>query len=350
MDNFYLNKNVFITGHTGFKGSWLTYWLLKLGANVTGYSKDLPTNPSLYDQLKLSTYLENDYREDILDLQKLKDCLQVSKADIVFHLAAQPIVSESYLNPLNTFSTNLIGSLNLFETLRCCSRESVVVFITSDKCYENKEWIYGYREEDNLGGKDPYSASKACAEIGLRALGLSFPQRTFRYCTSRAGNVIGGGDWSIDRIVPDCIRRWTDNKPVVIRNPSATRPWQHVLEPISGYLELAKTLSENQSLDGNSFNFGPPTSQDVTVGEICNLLSKDWPGAKIRINESLSIGRESSLLKLDISKSLSLLKWSPRLSIEECASMTANWYLQMRDGTSPQDLCNSDINFYMDKS
>ena len=206
MDNFYLNKNVFITGHTGFKGSWLTYWLLKLGANVTGYSKDLPTNPSLYDQLKLSTYLENDYREDILDLQKLKDCLQVSKADIVFHLAAQPIVSESYLNPLNTFSTNLIGSLNLFETLRCCSNESVVVFITSDKCYENKEWIYGYREEDNLGGKDPYSASKACAEIGLRALGLSFPQRTFRYCTSRAGNVIGGGDWSKDRILPVLIR------------------------------------------------------------------------------------------------------------------------------------------------
>ncbi len=349
MDKFFRNKKIFISGHTGFKGSWLTYWLIKLGAEVSGYSKDIPTEPSLFEQLGLSKRLVNDFREDVLDFNRLKECISFSKPDFVFHMAAQPIVSESYINPLNTFSTNLMGSLNLFEALRSLSMPSIAIFITSDKCYENQEWIYGYRESDILGGKDPYSASKACAEIGLRALGISYPERLFKYATTRAGNVIGGGDWSVDRVVPDCIRKWSENKSVILRNPESTRPWQHVLEPLSGYLKLALTLSNNDSLDKSAFNFGPPTSQDVSVAGICSLLSKSWPESNFEINKSLSIGRESSLLKLDISKSFSLLNWSPRLSIEECASLTSNWYLKFKRGISAEELCNNDIEFYMKK-
>ena len=239
----------------------------------------MPTSPSLYDQLKLSNYLANDHREDILDLQKLKDCIQVSKADIVFHLAAQPIVSESYLNPLNTFSTNLIGSLNLFETLRCCSRESVVVFITSDKCYENKEWAWGYRENDSLGGPDPYSASKACAELAIKSYVKSFfttkKNELVKISSARAGNVIGGGDWSEDRIVPDCIKAWSKGEIVQLRSPSSTRPWQHVLEPLSGYLSLGSKLYNNDSLHGESFNFGPQIAENNSVLDLAMSETKD---------------------------------------------------------------------------
>ena len=349
MEKFFLNKNIFISGHTGFKGSWLTFWLLKMGAKVSGYSKDIPTSPSLFEQLQLSKKLINDFREDILNFEKLKECIELSQPDFVFHLAAQPIVSESYIRPLNTFSTNLIGSLNIFEVIRSLSIPSKVIFITSDKCYENQEWLYGYRETDILGGKDPYSASKACAELGLKAMGLSFPERHFKYATTRAGNVIGGGDWSVDRIVPDCIRKWSENKSVILRNPSSTRPWQHVLEPLSGYLKLAKKLSSDSSLDKESFNFGPPTSQDVTVEGICDLLSINWPGSNFEINKSLSIGSESSLLKLDISKSFSLLNWKPKLSIEECAAITSNWYLNFKNGVSAEKICSEDIDFYTKK-
>ena len=349
MYQVFKDKRILVTGHTGFKGGWLTYWLWKLGAKVSGYSKDLPTNPCLYEQINLKNILLNDFREDILDFNKIYNAIDIVKPEYIFHLAAQPIVSKSYLNPIETFSTNLIGSLNLFEAIRKSSLPAIAVFITSDKCYENKEWIYGYREKDKLGGKDPYSASKACAEVGLRSLGLSYPNRNFRYATARAGNVIGGGDWSLDRVVPDCIRKWQNCEPVVLRNPNATRPWQHVLEPISGYLTLADYLTKDSSLDSESFNFGPITSQDVTVEEVCKLLSIYWPKSEIEINSDISIGIESGLLKLDISKAFKSLNWQPKLNIDECAYLTSNWYLKHKNGTLASDLCEHDIKFYLKK-
>ncbi len=349
MTNYYANKKVLITGHTGFKGSWLSYWLINLNAKVSGYSIDIPTSPSLYEQLELAKYLSFDFREDILDFPSLYKCVQLVKPDIIFHLAAQPIVSKSYKNPLGTFSTNFIGSLNLFEVLRKYAIPSKVIFITSDKCYENNEWIYGYREIDQLGGKDPYSASKACAEIGLRSLALSFPERSFKLATARAGNVVGGGDWSLDRIVPDCMRKWSAFKAVTLRSPRASRPWQHVLEPLSGYLKLAENLDKKQSLDSNAFNFGPISKSDVSVLDICNLLAKHWPDAKINIDSAQSIGSECGLLKLDVSKASSLLNWSPNLSLEECTSITSKWYYNLYNGKSAKELCLADIDYYTKK-
>ena len=294
------NKKVLITGHTGFKGSWLTIWLLKIGAKVIGYSKDIPTNPSLYKSCKLNESIEN-IQGNLLNKDLLRKIIRESKPDFIFHLAAQPLVKESYENPFETIESNSIGTINLLEILKEYNEETIVIFVTSDKVYDNVEWIWGYKETDRLGGKDPYSASKAMAEIAIRSYFYSFlkDKENLRIGIGRAGNVIGGGDWSPNRIVPDCIIKWINKEKVQIRNPKATRPWQHVLEPLSGYLSLAYELNNSRSLNGEAFNFGPSDSLSYSVEELIEEMIRYWPNKiKYLIEIKKELFHEAGLLKL----------------------------------------------------
>ena len=326
----YNGKKVFVTGHTGFKGSWLTQWLIDLGAEVAGYSLYVPSEPSLYELLELKNKLKMDIRSDILEFQVLENALQEFQPDIIFHLAAQPIVSQSFINPRNTFQTNLMGMVNLIEALRKIKSVRAGVFITSDKCYENVEWEYGYKESDKLGGKDPYSASKACAEIAFSSYVRSFfNEKDVFFSTVRAGNVIGGGDWAKDRIVPDCMVSWSQNKKVSIRNPFSTRPWQHVLEPLAGYLLLgANLLNQKSGLHGESFNFGPAPDANYSVESLIDLLKIGWESNEISVETNVHFEnmKEAGLLKLCCDKVLSKLNWTPSLTFSETASFTSQWY------------------------
>jgi len=328
-DDFYRGKRVLITGHTGFKGSWLSEWLLKLGATVAGYSLGVPTKPSHFEVLHLSDRLEH-FAGDIRRLDSLKDAVDTFRPDVVFHLAAQAITRISYEEPKLTLDTNLGGTVNILEALRTTPSVQVGVLITSDKCYENAEWEYGYRESDRLGGKDPYSASKACAEIAFSAYARSFFNATGSpaVATARAGNVIGGGDWARDRIVPDCVRAWADKKPALIRYPRAVRPWQHVLEPLSGYLWLGASLQQQrQSLAGESFNFGPSNGIEHSVLDLVNEMRKAWPSGEWCQESSLDVSKhEASLLRLSCDKALSRLQWRATLTFSEAAKITAEWY------------------------
>lgn len=328
--NVFKGKRVLVTGHTGFKGAWLTQWLLNLGAEVAGYSLYIPSNPSLFEILNLKNQLKADFRQDILDLPSLKNSIQEFEPEFVFHLAAQPIVSQSFINPKETFMTNSIGMLNILEVLRNIESVKSVVLITSDKCYENLEWEYGYKETDRLGGKDPYSASKACAEIIFSSYMRSFlSANNCYYATTRAGNVIGGGDWAKDRIVPDCMVSWSSQKEVSIRNPNSTRPWQHVLEPLSGYLWLAANLYlKKEKLNGEAFNFGPISEQHYSVSTLLEHLKEGWSFHNVKLNENSLIhsNKEAGLLKLSCDKALARLAWSPTLTFKETADFTTKWY------------------------
>lgn len=321
------NKTVLVTGHTGFKGSWLTLWLKNLGANVVGYSIDVPTNPSHFEALNLKDQII-DYRGNVCDLNELKNVFNKHRPEIVFHLAAKPIVRECYENPREAFETNLLGSVNILECLRSSESVKAAVMITSDKCYENVEWEYGYRENDRLGGADPYSASKACAEIAISSYIRSYFTKTnCKIVSVRAGNVIGGGDWAQDRIVPDTIRNWTKNNELIIRNPHATRPWQLVLEPVSGYLTVAAhLLNNNESVTGEAFNFGPQTEVVQPVSELIHEMKKYWPDQKYKILTDPNAKKEANLLKLCCDKALNRLKWKAVLNFEETIEMTATWY------------------------
>lgn len=327
-NSVYDKKVVLVTGNTGFKGAWLSKWLTKMGARVSGFSNMIPTNPSLFECLALPESI--DHREgDIRNASKVREILLDIQPDFIFHLAAQSLVSESVHAPVDTFATNSLGTLHLLDALRSVKKKTQVVFVTSDKCYENKEWDFGYRETDQLGGKDPYSASKACAEIMFHSLFRTyFIDHPFvSMATGRAGNVIGGGDWAKDRIVPDCIRSWTENKEVVLRSPHATRPWQHVLEPLSGYLKLGQALFEKHpGINGESFNFGPPSMHDLSVGELVGQMQKIWHHAVWRTEEHELAKRESGLLKLNCDKALRRLDWRPSLLQSESIDMTARWY------------------------
>lgn len=325
--NFYKNKSVLVTGHTGFKGSWLVRWLENLGAKVIGLSLDVPTNPSHYDILKSNLDCE-DIRCDINDLKTLIEVFERYSPDIVFHLAAQPIVRISYGDPLNTLRTNSIGSVNILQAATQASKLPAILMITSDKCYRNKEWVFGYREIDELGGEDPYSASKACAEIMIKSFFKSYKNSNgiLRLATARAGNVIGGGDWALSRIVPDCVRAWSENKNVSIHNPSSTRPWQHVLEPLGGYLWLMEILyKQNVDINGESFNFGPSYDQDLTVANLVGYLAKEW-GNEASYSLSSNNMKEAGLLKLNCDKAKAMLNWSPVFSTLDTMQMTAKWY------------------------
>ena len=351
-DNIYQGKKVLVTGHTGFKGTWLTTWLLNLGANVIGVSKDVPTQPSMFDILKISDKIQH-CNVDVRDFELLSQVVSGEKPDFIFHLAAQSLVGASYDFPLETIQTNAMGSANILESLRFVDKEIVVIMITSDKVYDNVEWAWGYRETDRLGGKDPYSASKGMAELAIKGYIESFFNKkdsNIRVGVARAGNVIGGGDWSKNRVVPDCITAWSNNETLYIRNPNATRPWQHVLEPLNGYLQLAANLKISNDFHGNSYNFGPFLNQNYSVGELVQEMAKYWNNAKWKcvpkINKPLN---EAELLRLNCDKAMFDLNWSPILQFEESVKMTVEWYKIFYQGrpNSMMDFTLSQVVDYM---
>ncbi|PQJ73791.1 CDP-glucose 4,6-dehydratase [Polaribacter gangjinensis] len=329
-ENIYYRKKVLVTGHTGFKGSWLVCWLLKLGAEVIGFSKDIPTNPSMFRELDLQSKITH-YLKDVRDLSALIEVIKAERPDFVFHLAAQPIVSLSYLNPLETISSNVMGTANILEALRISNHKCTAIIITSDKAYDNIEQIWGYKENDFMGGKDIYSGSKGAAELIIKSYFNSFFNKdscNVKLGIGRAGNVIGGGDWAKDRIVVDCMLAWSEGKSVEIRSPNSTRPWQHVLEPLSGYLKLGMTLYKNDTLNGESFNFGPKSEQNRTVQELIEDLSKLWAPMvteTFNITENIPF-HEASLLKLNCDKALAYLKWQSSLQYQETIRFTGEWY------------------------
>lgn len=350
--NSYKNKRVLITGHTGFKGSWLTLWLLRLGANVAGFSAYLPSIPCNYEVLGIKEKI-TDYTGDICDLRALKGAFEQFQPDIVFHLAAQPIIRKSYDDPKLTFDTNLGGTVNILECIRTTPSVRSAVIITSDKCYQNLEWTWGYRENDRLGGDDPYSASKACAEMAFSAYCKSFFRksetgRSVSLATTRAGNVIGGGDWAPDRIVPDCVRAWANGTDVFVRNPAATRPWQHVLDPLSGYLGLGSELLISDRLHGESFNFGPGPEVNKSVKELIEALLTYWGKGSWRHEQSELTKTENILLRLSCDKALNLLGWQAVLSFDEAVKLTAQWYKKYyKNNENMYEYSSNQIEYYI---
>jgi len=329
--NAYAGRRVLVTGNTGFKGSWLTAWLSKLGANITGVSKDVPTQPAMFEELQLADRIEH-VCADVRDLAMMRDLIARVQPDYVFHLAAQAIVSASYSDPVETVTTNVLGTMNVLESLRALQRPCAAVLITSDKCYDNVAWVWGYRETDRLGGDDVYSGSKGAAELVIKSYLRSFfagKEHAVRLAIGRAGNVIGGGDWAQDRIVPDCMRAWNQGAAVEVRSPQATRPWQHVLEPLSGYLTLGSSIAQQSRLHGEAFNFGPRAEQNHTVVELLSDLGRRWEFKSsehaYRITDSIPF-HEASLLKLNCDKALSELKWEPNLGYAETIQLVGDWY------------------------
>jgi len=321
-------KKVLITGHTGFKGSWLSIWLAQLGADVVGVSLEYQTTPSHFDAANLNECIGSHFF-DIKEVKRLTKLIEDTQPDYIFHLAAQALVRRSYLNPLETWHTNTIGTANLLESLRGYTKKVVVIMVTSDKSYDNLEWVWGYRETDALGGADPYSASKGAAELVIKSYTKSFfpANGNVSIGVGRAGNVIGGGDWAEDRIVPDSIRASALNQKVLLRNPISTRPWQHVLEPLSGYLALAIELSKNSQHHGEAFNFGPPAQQNHSVGELVNEMAKYWDKIQWEdVSSDYGGPYESGLLKLNCDKALHYLKWQAVWDFESTVRETVLWY------------------------
>ncbi|MDB2389757.1 CDP-glucose 4,6-dehydratase [Alphaproteobacteria bacterium] len=353
MEKIYKNKNVVVTGHTGFKGSWLVAWLKQMGASVSGIALDPPSIPSHYDVSKLAEGIQ-DHRIDIRNVGAIEQAIFRAKPDFLFHLAAQPIVGASYDDPIETWSTNVMGTINVLEALRKIQHKCSAVIITSDKCYDNVEWEWGYRENDDLGGPDPYSASKGAAELAIRSYVKSYfsgDDNTIRIVSARAGNVIGGGDWAENRIVPDCVQSWSKNEIVELRNPHSTRPWQHVLEPLGGYLQLGALLSQNHQLHGEAFNFGPQAQQNHSVLELVEQMSISWSEVRwAECEPQSSKFFESGLLKLNCDKALHLLNWHAVLNFEETVALTADWYRSFYvDPNSIQDVTHKQINDYAKK-
>jgi CDP-glucose 4,6-dehydratase len=329
----YRGRRVLLTGHTGFKGSWLAEWLLRLGAQVTGLALPAPSGSSLYHQLQLSRRLR-DVQADVRDLAAVSSLVRETRPHLVFHLAAQALVRASYETPIETYATNVMGTAHLLEAVRLLRQPVAVVVITSDKCYENRHWVHGYRETDPLGGHDPYSSSKACAEFIVAAYRSSFfsssPQRVL-VATARAGNVIGGGDWAKDRILPDCIRALAQNRPILVRSPSSTRPWQHVLDPLSGYLRLGACLMsasrtrEAAARYAGAFNFGPNADSHRSVAALVEEVLRHWPGSW-KNDAQPGAPHEASLLHLSIDKAIHVLGWRPVWDFAEATARTTHWY------------------------
>lgn len=347
LKKFYNKKKILITGHTGFKGSWLVHWLSKYNVKIMGISLN-PTN-----QLNLFKYLDKkklvDKRFDITNYKKLEKNILEFKPDIIYHLAAQAFVKKSIFQPLETFKTNIIGTANILNCLNKLKKKTISVIITSDKCYENFSLLRGYHEKDRLGGHDPYSASKASAEIVFRSFFNSILKKNnkIRIATARAGNVIGGGDWSPDRLIPDCVRAWALNKKVQIRNPNSTRPWQHVLEPLSGYIALSYYLKKNKKINGNSFNFGPKTKEVATVKKVIQLSQKYWRGAEFKVYKE-KFFKEDNLLSLNSMKAYKTLKWKKTLNIHETIRLTMKWYNSFYlKKAKVLNLLDNDINYYL---
>jgi CDP-glucose 4,6-dehydratase len=325
----YKDKTVLITGNTGFKGSWLSIWLHSLGAKIVGLSSNIPTVPSNYNASQLASF-SDEYFIDIRDAKAVKNVIEITQPDFIFHMAAQALVKHSYDDPLETFAVNAFGTANILDALKTMNKRVIAVMITSDKAYDNVEWAWGYRETDTLGGKDPYSASKSMAEIVIKSYVQSFfhsSDSNIRVGITRAGNVIGGGDWAKDRVIPDSVIAWSKNGSVDIRNPDATRPWQHVLEPLSGYLLLGSNLSLSEINHGQAYNFGPSSNHNYSVGQLITEISKSWDRAKWRdTSDSEDHVHEAGLLKLNCDKALFDLDWRPVLDFYETVKMTADWY------------------------
>lgn len=342
--NFFRGKRVFVTGHTGFKGTWLTFLLRELGAEVMGFALPPEIGPSHFDLLGMQNRL-NHVVGDIRDASDLNAAVQSYQPEIVFHLAAQALVKKSYADAAPTFNTNVMGSVNLLAAVTQCKAVRSLVYVTSDKCYENLEWVWGYRENDRLGGHDPYSASKAAAEIVFSSYARSFfsNRPELGAATARAGNVIGGGDWAVDRIVPDCIRAIQKGGSIQLRNPNATRPWQHVLEPISGYLMLAAKLYEQPSHYAGSWNFGPSTCEVRTVHDVAESMVQTLGRGSIEIIGNQSDHHEARLLQLNCDKAHQDLGWQPRWKVEKTLIETAKWYKLILEGGDAETITRAQL-------
>lgn len=346
--NFWKDKKVFLTGHTGFKGSWLSLWLQQAGAKVTGYALPPPTDPSLFDIARVSEGMDS-VIGDIRDRAELASSMRLAAPEIVIHMAAQPLVRRSYVDPVETYSTNVLGTVHLLEAVRQTDSVRAVVNVTTDKCYENREWAWGYRENEAMGGFDPYSSSKGCAELVTAAYRRSFfeskgsPHSHVALASARAGNVIGGGDWAEDRLVPDILRAMQCGIPVSIRNPHSIRPWQHVLEPLSGYLALAERLYTVGSAYADAFNFGPSDADARSVEWIVQRLTKQWAGSASWRLDGGDHPHEAHYLKLDCSKASSVLNWHPRWSLETALDAIVTWHKAYLQGDDMRKMCLQQI-------
>lgn len=346
--NFWTGKKVFVTGHTGFKGSWLSLWLQMLGADVFGYALTPPTSVNLFELANVADGMTS-VVGDIRDLATLKQAMQSYQPDIVIHMAAQALVRESYTNPVDTYAVNVMGTVNVLEAVRNVSSVRSIVTVTSDKCYDNREWVWGYRENEPMGGKDPYSSSKGCAELVVTAYGHSFfnpadySQHGVALASVRAGNVIGGGDWAKDRLVPDILNSWLSGKQVVIRNPQAVRPWQHVLEPLHGYLILAEKLYTQGYVYGGGWNFGPNESGVKTVSWIIQHLQQLWGTDASWIQDSAVQPHEANLLTLDCSKARTKLDWQPKLDLPTALDWIVEWTKAWYQGDDMKQKTQSQI-------
>lgn len=345
------DRAVFLTGHTGFKGSWLALWLAGMGARVYGYALDPSTTPSLFAEAGVAHQLAGDTRADIADRAALQAALQAAQPSVVLHLAAQALVRPGYADPVGTFATNVMGTVHLLEAVRSVESVQAVVIVTTDKVYDNREWVYPYRESDALGGHDPYSASKSAAETVVASYRASFygaARHAARVATARAGNVIGGGDWAPERLVPDCLQAFAAGAPVCLRYPQAVRPWQHVLEPLGGYLVLAeRLLSTEGGVAAKAWNFGPEAGGDATVGTVAEALARRWGGsARVECPVVGKIPHEAGLLRLDITQARIELGWRPRWSIGQALDATVDWYTDWQRGGNAAMLCREQISTY----
>jgi len=344
--NFWIGKRVFLTGHTGFKGSWLSLWLYLLGSEVKGYALNPPTTPSLFKEAKIDSIIDSQIA-DIRDQDILHESMTEFNPDILIHMAAQPLVRYSYDAPIETYEVNVIGTAKVLEVARSCPNLKAIVNITTDKCYENDGRAEGYKENDPMGGYDPYSSSKGCAELVASSYRRSFLQdQGIGIASVRAGNVIGGGDWADDRLIPDILRSFEKNKPVVIRNPKATRPWQHVLEPLSGYLILAQKLYENQKEYAEGWNFGPNVRDVKPVDWILDEMILQWPGSVWELDKGVN-PHEAEVLKLDISKSVSRLGWNPVWNLSCTLEKIVMWHRSWLNKEDARLICLEEINNYM---
>ena len=349
---FWAGRRVLLTGHTGFKGSWLSLWLLQLGAEVWGYALAPEADRSLFGELGLDQGRLHHRLGDLRDLQALTEVVNDAQPEVVMHLAAQPLVRRSYRDPLGTWATNVQGSLHLLEALRPLQHRCAVVMVTTDKVYANREWDYGYREHDRLGGHDPYSASKAATELAVASWRSSFcgsaPRQTphLAIATARAGNVIGGGDWAEERILPDAMRALAAGEPIPVRSPAATRPWQHVLEPLGGYLLLAERLADDAGhAYANAFNFGPTLEANRSVGELVEAALQHWPGSWSDLADPHA-PHEAGRLHLQIDKAHHQLRWQPRWDFTTTVARTVDWYRAVHKGANPLDCCLADLEAY----
>ena len=343
---FWQGKRVYLTGHTGFKGSWLALWLAEMGATVKGYALEPSTSPNLFQEANIASKIESQIG-DIRDLKTLKISMVEFNPDILIHMAAQPLVRLSYEVPLETYDTNVLGTAKVLEAARDCVNLKAIVSVTTDKCYENKEWVWGYRENEPLGGYDPYSSSKGCAELVTSAYRRSFMQKQgIGLASARAGNVIGGGDWAEDRLIPDILRAFEKNQPVIIRNPGSTRPWQHVMEPLSGYLVLAEALYNNPSRYAEAWNFGPKDEDVKPVDWILNAMTKKWEGSSWELDTQCN-PHEAGYLKLDISKAKSRLKWQPTWNLETTLKKIVSWHKDWLNKSNMQERTIEEINQFM---